>query len=137
MQGIQGSSQNNSIVQNRIGSGINSSSKPNKNNLASAQNAISNLSRSPQSNLIRDKEIYKKQNYKLESHLKKYYEILNNNKHIQKNKAISGKQNEILNDYMKIYGVGLGNNSSQSSGIKNKYSSNNLKIKLEPIKNPA
>jgi len=38
---------------------------------------------------------------------------------------------------MKIYGVGLGNNSSQSSGVKNKYSSNNLKMKLEPIKNPA
>ena len=137
LQGIQGSSQNNSNVQNRIGSGINSSSKANKNHLASAQNAISNISRSPQSNLMRDKEIYKKQNYKLESHLKKYNEILNNNKHIQKNKAISGKQNEILNDYMKIYGVGLGNNSSQSSGVKNKYSSNNLKMKLEPIKNPA
>lgn len=59
LQGIQGSNSNNN---HRIGS------SSNKNNMNPNQN-VNSLSRSPQpNNQMRDNEIYKKQNYKLESH---------------------------------------------------------------------
>ena len=49
------------------------------------------------------------------------------------NKQGPNKQSEILNDYMKIYGVGLGgpngNNNGNNNNLKNKYSQNNLKMK--------
>lgn len=136
LQGIQGSNSNNHGPTNpRIGSSHNK-------NAAVGIHQINSLSRSPQPNqqMIREnKEIYnKKPNYKLESHLKKYDAILHNNKQQSKKQPPGNKQNDILNDYMKIYGVGLsGPGSNNSNAAKNKYSANNLKKKLEPIRGPG
>jgi hypothetical protein len=134
LQGIQGINSNHGPSNPRIGSSHNK-------NAGVGIHQINSLSRSPQPNhqMIRDnKEIYnKKPNYKLESNLKKYDAILHINKQ-QKKQPPGNKQNDILNDYMKIYGVGLsGPGANNANPPKNKYSSNNLKMKLEPIKHPG
>ena len=123
--------------------GILQSSNSNENKNPQSQGRNASQSRSPQPNpLLRDgKDLpqYKKNNYKYESHQKKYNEIISNNKQGIKNKNPSKKQTDLVNDYMKIYGVGLsGGANNVVSGIGgqngNKYSKNNLKMKLEPIK---
>lgn len=126
------------ILNNAQGSGSNNKQNMPQEQIGSIRlgsQGGNSLSRSPQPNpLIRDKDIYKKNNYKYESHLKKYNEIISSNKQ-GKNKNPSKKQGDQVNDYMKIYGVGLsGSNVNIQQNNSNKYSKQNLKHKLEPIR---
>lgn len=81
----------------------------------------------------RDKGIVKKPiNYKYDVHLKKYNDILNaNRQNARVNRVAGGKNDAGVSDYMKIYGVGLGNQGQEP--VQHKYSKNSLKVKLEPI----
>lgn len=117
--------------------GLQSSNKniPKLNNLShnQGQNHASNLPRPSQQSAIRDKEVSQKQNYKYESQLKKYNDILNNNKQKRMNQAqVHNKNSKAestqVNDYLKIYGIGKSGPQQQKN-----ISKNSLKMKLDPI----
>lgn len=100
------------------------------------------------SHVLKDKannnsnNIIKSANYnRYDAQLKKYNDILANNKHNKLNKN-QEKSAGPVNDYIKIYGVGLGQQErtnslsrpSYNNSGANKQSKNSMKIKLDPIK---